>query len=71
MPGPVRFLVHAVCLPAGPVAFDGPAVWRAGMLIEHDAAGEGPAEPIGVTCRICPRAACPARREPSIVAGAG
>jgi transcriptional regulator with XRE-family HTH domain len=71
MPGPVRFLVHAVCLPAGPVAFDGPAVWRAGMLIEHDAAGEGPAEPIGVTCRICPRAACPARREPAIVAGAG
>lgn len=24
-------------------------------------------EDVGITCRICPRAACPARREPSLL----
>jgi transcriptional regulator with XRE-family HTH domain len=68
MPGPVRFSAHALCQPLDPAAFEGPAVWRAGMLIAHDPVAETPAEPVGVTCRICPRAACPARREPAIVA---
>jgi predicted transcriptional regulator len=42
------------------------------MLILPDA-GAGVPLPIGSSCRICPRAACPARREPSILAieGAG
>jgi len=34
-----------------------------------EAEGAAAPEPlaVGVTCRICPRAGCPARREPSVL----
>jgi predicted transcriptional regulator len=46
-------------------------VIEAHMLILPDAARPGgtpPPREVGVSCRICPRATCPARREPSILA---
>jgi predicted transcriptional regulator len=49
-----------------------PAVYEATMLILPAATGtpgEAPPLPVGSSCRICPRAACAARREPSILAG--
>jgi len=74
-----RFVAYAVCQPAGPVAFGAPPVVEALMLLvpwEIAAAhGSAPADdpggalPVGASCRVCPRAACPARREPSIFAG--
>ncbi|MHC0054467.1 short-chain fatty acyl-CoA regulator family protein [Actibacterium sp. D379-3] len=72
MPGrlPQRFLIYAFCQPARPVGFDGPLVLEASMLILPAPADENatPAQPIGTSCRICPRRDCPARREPSILA---
>lgn len=68
---PRLFLVHAVAHPATPASFDVPPVFEATMLVEpapRDAAGT--AQPVGTSCRVCPRAGCPARREPSILADA-
>lgn len=65
-----RFSVRAFCQPRFPLGFGGPEVREAAMLILPGGVGEG-ALPIGSTCRICPRGACVARREPSIVATAG
>ncbi|WP_127900649.1 short-chain fatty acyl-CoA regulator family protein [Solirhodobacter olei] len=64
-----RFLAYAICRPRGPAGFDAPQVSEAVMLIVPDD-GPGAAEAVGATCRICPREACPARREPSILAEA-
>jgi predicted transcriptional regulator/DNA-binding XRE family transcriptional regulator len=48
--------------------FGGPQVTRAHMLILPADPGEAtPPTPVGTSCRICPRAACPARREPSVI----
>ncbi|PTX41523.1 hypothetical protein C8N44_1287 [Allosediminivita pacifica] len=58
---------------------DGPGrgrdpVWQAHMLIRpippEPPTADAPQE-VGVDCRICPRQDCPARREPSILGGAG
>jgi len=75
---PGRFLVYAVCQPAQPAGFGGPQVLEALMLVVpldlaalHGGAGAAEhGEPLGVgtSCRICPRAECAARREPSIMA---
>lgn len=69
-----RFLTYAVCQPATPAGFDTPPVLEATMLILPPALVEGTgaelASGIGSSCRICPRAACAARREPSIMAEA-
>lgn len=67
---PQEFRVFAVCEPRGTAGFGVPQVLEATMLILPDdgapgAAGE--ALVVGTSCRICPRAGCPARREPSIV----
>ena len=52
--------------PAGPHM---PPLIEAVMLIRPGAAaGPAPQVPVGSTCRLCPRAACPARREPPAVA---
>ncbi|MGC1429701.1 MAG: short-chain fatty acyl-CoA regulator family protein [Albidovulum sp.] len=63
-----RFVVHAWSEPRHPGGFDGPQVVEALMLIlpasEARDAGE---RMIGSSCRICPRGACAARREPSIL----
>ena len=68
MPGPVprRFALRAWCEATYPAGFGGPEVRLAGMLIAP-AAEAGAALPLGGSCRICPRAGCPARREPSIL----
>lgn len=66
-----RFLTYAVSELNTPMAFDAPQIYRSWMLIlESDTLGSSgdEARPIGTTCRICPREACSARREPSILA---
>lgn len=66
--GQRRFLTYAIAAPVGPVSFDGPQVVEAAMLIlPEDGPSEGQAQPVGTSCRICPRGGCPARREPSIL----
>ncbi len=68
---PRRFLAYAWCEASYPAGFDGPQVLEAGMLLLPAGAARAPAElPVGATCRICPRAECPARREPSILTDA-
>lgn len=67
-----RFVTYAISEVSTPVAFDVPQIPRAWMLVmEVDRPPRDAAEPraIGTTCRICPRDACSARREPSILAG--
>lgn len=71
-PERTRFLAHAICLPAGPSSFDAPRIVEAAMLIQHagpEAAGSARPEmrPVGMSCRVCPRRRCAARREPSIL----
>ena len=70
-----RFATFAVARPRQPAGFDAPAVWEATMLIvpQPEAAApagrsDGTPMQVGTACRICPRADCPARREPSILA---
>ena len=67
-----RLSCHAIAditsHPAGPHL---PPLIEAVMLIRgHVAAGPVPAVPVGPGCRLCPRPACPARREPAVVATA-
>ncbi|MDR5652309.1 helix-turn-helix domain-containing protein [Ruixingdingia sedimenti] len=66
-----RFLALAWCQPVYPEGFDGAPVMRAYMLILPDTGPEGaaggPVTPVGVSCRICPRRDCAARREPAIM----
>ncbi len=67
---PQRFLTYAFSEPRHPGGFDGPQVVEAQMLILPPPEQRGEVErPIGASCRICPRADCAARREPSILAG--
>ena len=63
-----RFRARAFCEPRHPEGFSGPELREAGMLIEPIASEPG-VEPlsVGTSCRICPRPACPARREPTIL----
>lgn len=65
------FLCYAVAQPLTPPGFDEPPVLEATMLVLPDpgagTAAAAPPRPIGTSCRICPRPACPARREPSIL----
>ncbi len=66
-----RFVAYAVAEPVGPARFDAPPVFEAVMLILPRPRGaEGAALRVGTSCRICPQADCPARREPSILAEA-
>jgi predicted transcriptional regulator len=71
MPGPgsPAFMTYALALWRPPADFDAPPVLHAYMLILPCPPDERPAaQPVGTACRICPRADCPARREPAIVA---
>ncbi len=65
-----RFLCHAIAGPLGPVRFDGLSPVEAVMLVQSAPASlSGSAElAVGGGCRICPRPACSARREPSLLA---
>ncbi len=62
-----HFLVLAYCQPRFPGGFRGPELREAAMLILPAPLQVGDAMPVGSTCRICQRHACPARREPSIL----
>lgn len=71
-----RFEAFAICRPRVPAGFGTPAVLEASMLLlpaagEGAAEAEAPVQAVGTSCRICPRQACPARREPALVAEAG
>jgi len=69
-PIPARFLTYALCQPIVTAGFDGPQVLEAAMLIlpeESTRLGAEPTQPVGTSCRICPREDCVARREPSII----
>ncbi|PTE19988.1 XRE family transcriptional regulator [Cereibacter changlensis JA139] len=61
-----RLRVRAFCAPELPRGFGGVELREAVMLIEPSA-DPGEALPVGSTCRVCPRVACVARREPSIL----
>ncbi|MBL3571429.1 XRE family transcriptional regulator [Rhodovulum sp. BSW8] len=68
---PQRFLTYAICQPVLAAGFDGPQVLEAAMLILPEGTVALPrmaAQPVGTSCRICPRRGCVARREPSILA---
>ena len=70
-PGPqgARFRARAFCQTRFPGGFRGPELREAAMLLQPEPAGAEVALEVGSTCRICPRADCPARREPSILRG--
>ncbi|MTH77361.1 XRE family transcriptional regulator [Paracoccus aestuariivivens] len=63
-----RYLAWAVSERLLPMGFDGPPLTRAQMLL-LPAPPDDPREAlaVGPACRICPRSACPARHEPSIL----
>ncbi len=78
LPGGQRFLSIARTVVAGGGSHDNPRVYRAialacaaehaGRLVYADGVdpAAAPATPIGVTCRLCDRAACTARSHPPI-----
>ncbi|WP_035251167.1 helix-turn-helix domain-containing protein [Actibacterium atlanticum] len=66
---PERFTTFAICQPLFTQDFNGPQVLEASMLIVPAAqTPSSPPQPVGTSCRICPRGDCVARREPSILA---
>ncbi|MCI2399001.1 helix-turn-helix transcriptional regulator [Aliiroseovarius subalbicans] len=74
MPGrtPRRFTCLAISQAHLSGGFGAPPVFEATMLIlPEDASTGGEALPVGGSCRVCPRADCAARREPSILSGSG
>ena len=70
LPGPAAspLLCYAIAVPITRHQFDLPPVLRSYMLVlPGPVEGAGPPVPVGVSCRICPRADCISRREPAIV----
>lgn len=66
----VRFLSYAYAETRYPDGYDGPPVTTALMLIlPAQGPRSGSERRVGIACRICPRTACAARREPSIAGG--
>jgi transcriptional regulator with XRE-family HTH domain len=63
-----RFMCYAIAEPKTSTDFGASPVYEATMLVVSDPA-PGPQDPIkaGVSCRVCPRADCAARREPSAI----
>lgn len=65
-----RFDCLAVAQPVGTQGFDADPLYQSTMLIlpvagPYDEDEE--VQPVGSSCRVCPRHRCPARREPSIL----
>ncbi|WP_103334058.1 helix-turn-helix domain-containing protein [Pseudotabrizicola formosa] len=71
-----KFRTLSICEARLPQGFAGPVLREAAMLILPEEVyraadpGHGAVLAIGSSCRICPRARCPARREPSVMAEA-
>lgn len=69
------FETYSIAEATGPMRFGGVVRMEAMMLVRpmseaRDATPpRHPPMPVGVTCRICPRHDCDARREPSVLAG--
>ncbi|MAY86836.1 MAG: transcriptional regulator [Pseudooceanicola sp.] len=65
-----RFACTAIAWPEGEAGLEEDPLYRSVMLIlplpASDAAGDGHQQ-VGSSCRVCSRAACRARREPSIL----
>ena len=64
----MRFTTLSIGQSFAPFGFAGPDLRQAAMLILPDAPPGGSPIPVGSSCRICPREACPARCEPSLIA---
>lgn len=64
--------VDAFAVPVGPIVANRDPVVESHMLIRRVATiPDDPPLEVGITCRVCPRANCAVRREPSIVLGPG
>ena len=64
------FECFAVAWPQVMADFEEDPVFRSAMLmrpIPGSEAEDEPSDPVGSSCRVCPRDVCPARREPSIL----
>ncbi|UWQ77669.1 short-chain fatty acyl-CoA regulator family protein [Leisingera sp. S132] len=57
----------AVAGPQGVPDFGSDPLYRSAMLILPGADVSDDPQPVGSSCRVCPRRQCPARREPSIL----
>lgn len=71
LPGPQGALLRAraFCHVSYPGGFRGPELRHSAMLLAPEPPGAEAVLEVGPTCRICTRASCPARREPSILQG--
>lgn len=69
--GHVQFDAYATTEASTAAGYNAPAPVRAVMLLVPAIVGDTsmPLREVGVTCRICPNAACGARREPSVMVG--
>ncbi|MEM6635396.1 MAG: short-chain fatty acyl-CoA regulator family protein [Pseudomonadota bacterium] len=64
------FIAYAVSVVDAPMAFQGPQLFEASMLLLPEEHFDLPAQAalrVGTSCRICSENDCPARREPSIL----
>lgn len=64
------FTAFAATEPAAEADYNGMPLMRAGMLLRSGASAQAPLE-VGSACRLCSRAGCPGRREPSVLMGRG
>lgn len=58
---------YAIALPAEDGSFSVHPVLKAMMVLVETETPANDAKPVGASCRVCPREACTARREPSIL----
>ena len=66
-PNPTRFLCFALAESQIATAFDAPPALQSIMLVMPDPPEPATRpHPVGVSCRICPRANCTSRREPAL-----
>lgn len=63
-----RLRCYAVATPRPQRDFNAPVLIDALMIVRPVSSGNAPSDKVGTSCRICPRDACAARREPSILA---
>jgi XRE family transcriptional regulator, fatty acid utilization regulator len=68
MPDGGMFKAYAFSHRPAIAGFNQPQILEANMLLRAIDAGDEASIPVGPTCRICPRKACRARREPTILA---